>query len=57
MIGTEFTHEGLYVNQHGHWKQLMLQGLNQSVLKMADEDSMVATGEACTKESCSVEEV
>jgi len=57
MIGTEFTHEGLYVNQHGHWKQLMLQGLNQCALKMTDEDLIVATGEACTKESCSVEGV
>ena len=57
MIGTEFTHEGLYVNQHGHWKQLMLQGLNQHALKMADEDAIAPIGDACTKESCSMEEV
>lgn len=36
ITGCEFTHEGLYVNQHGHWKQLMLKGLNQSALKMND---------------------
>ena len=48
MIGTEFTHEGLYVNQHGHWKQLMLQGLNQNALKMTDEDALVPGG-ACTQ--------
>lgn len=57
MIGTEFTHEGLYVNQHGHWKQLMLQGLNQNALKMTDEDAIVPTDEACSKDSCSAEEV
>ena len=36
MIGCEFTHEGLYVNQHGHWQKLLLKGLNQDALKMHD---------------------
>lgn len=27
ITGKEFTHEGLYVNQHGEWKRLMLNGL------------------------------
>lgn len=29
ITGREFTHEGLYVNQHGHWQRLMLDGLNK----------------------------
>lgn len=28
LVGSEFTHEGLYVNQHGHWKKKMLAGLD-----------------------------
>lgn len=57
MIGTEFTHEGLYVNQHGHWKTLMLRGLNQSALKMADADQTTVFSGECSKESCSTEEI
>ncbi|HAV15927.1 MAG TPA: anthranilate 1,2-dioxygenase large subunit, partial [Acinetobacter nosocomialis] len=36
ITGREFTHEGLYVNQHGHWQRLMLDGLNKKALKMQD---------------------
>jgi anthranilate 1,2-dioxygenase (deaminating, decarboxylating) large subunit len=36
MTGLEFTHEGLYVNQHGHWQRLMLAGLSKKALKMQD---------------------
>ena len=27
LTGTEFTHEGLYVNQHGNWQRFLLEGL------------------------------
>ncbi|WP_271408710.1 anthranilate 1,2-dioxygenase large subunit [Pseudomonas sp. Q1-7] len=33
MTGTEFTHEGLYVNQHANWQRFLLQGLDQKALK------------------------
>ncbi|MGH1402533.1 MAG: anthranilate 1,2-dioxygenase large subunit [Acinetobacter tandoii] len=36
ITGREFTHEGLYVNQHGQWQRLMLNGLNKKALKMQD---------------------
>jgi anthranilate 1,2-dioxygenase (deaminating, decarboxylating) large subunit len=36
ITGRELTHEGLYVNQHGHWQRLMLDGLNRKALKMQD---------------------
>ncbi len=36
ITGREFTHEGLYVNQHGHWQQLMLDGLKKKALKLHD---------------------
>lgn len=36
ITGREFTHEGLYVNQHGHWQRLMLKGLQNKALKMQD---------------------
>ncbi|WP_394670906.1 anthranilate 1,2-dioxygenase large subunit [uncultured Acinetobacter sp.] len=36
ITGREFTHEGLYVNQHGHWQRLLLDGLNNKALKMHD---------------------
>jgi len=41
MTGTEFTHEGLYVNQHGNWQKFLLQGLErlaeqQSPLKLRE---------------------
>ena len=29
LCGTELTHEGLYVNQHGTWQQSLLKGLAQ----------------------------
>lgn len=32
ITGTEITHEGLYVNQHQAWQQMMLQGLAQKPL-------------------------
>ena len=36
ITGREFTHEGLYVNQHGHWQRLMLDGFKKKSLKMLD---------------------
>ena len=36
ITGQEFTHEGLYVNQHGHWQHLLQKGLNNKALKMQD---------------------
>jgi len=36
ITGRELTHEGLYVNQHGQWQRLMLDGLNRKALKMQD---------------------
>jgi anthranilate 1,2-dioxygenase (deaminating, decarboxylating) large subunit len=30
ITGREFTHEGLYVNQHGHWQRLLLDGSTKS---------------------------
>jgi anthranilate 1,2-dioxygenase (deaminating, decarboxylating) large subunit len=27
LSGTELTHEGLYVNQHGAWREFLLKGL------------------------------
>jgi len=29
LTGTEFTHEGLYVNQHNNWQRFLLQGLDR----------------------------
>ena len=29
LTGTEFTHEGLYVNQHAHWQRFLLAGLER----------------------------
>jgi len=29
LTGTEFTHEGLYVNQHSNWQRFLLQGLDR----------------------------
>lgn len=29
LTGTELTHEGLYVNQHGAWREFLLKGLQQ----------------------------
>ncbi|WP_111892351.1 anthranilate 1,2-dioxygenase large subunit [Acinetobacter sp. MB5] len=43
MTGTEFTHEGLYVNQHGHWQKLMLKGLVQKSLHLVDISHEPAT--------------
>jgi len=36
ITGREFTHEGLYVNQHGHWQRLILDGLKKKALKLHD---------------------
>jgi len=37
LTGTEFTHEGLYVNQHGNWQRFLLEGLAR---KAAEEQSL-----------------
>ena len=37
LTGTEFTQEGLYVNQHGAWQQFLLKGLNKK-LQMANKE-------------------
>ena len=34
MTGTEFTHEGLYVNQHGNWQRFLLEGLARKALNL-----------------------
>ncbi|WP_044875142.1 anthranilate 1,2-dioxygenase large subunit [Pseudomonas sp. LFM046] len=36
MTGTEFTHEGLYVNQHSNWQRFLLQGLDNKALKLTE---------------------
>lgn len=36
MTGTEFTHEGLYVNQHRNWQQFLLDGLDAKSLKLRE---------------------
>ena len=36
MTGTEFTHEGLYVNQHRNWQKFLLDGLDQQALKLRE---------------------
>lgn len=36
MTGTEFTHEGLYVNQHGNWQRFLLQGLERKALNLKE---------------------
>lgn len=36
ITGTEFTHEGLYVNQHGCWQQMLLAGLEKKALKLQE---------------------
>lgn len=33
LTGREFTHEGLYVNQHGTWQRLLLEGLAHRALQ------------------------
>ncbi len=37
LTGTEFTQEGLYVNQHGAWQKFLLKGLDKK-LQMANEE-------------------
>jgi anthranilate 1,2-dioxygenase (deaminating, decarboxylating) large subunit len=37
LTGTEFTHEGLYVNQHGNWQRFLLEGLAR---KAEEEQSL-----------------
>lgn len=36
MTGNEFTHEGLYVNQQGHWQNKLLTSLKKTTLKLTD---------------------
>ncbi len=36
MTGTEFTHEGLYVNQHRNWQQFLLKGLERQALTLRE---------------------
>ncbi|MND47011.1 Anthranilate 1,2-dioxygenase large subunit [compost metagenome] len=36
MTGAEFTHEGLYVNQHANWQRFLLQGLDRKALKLQE---------------------
>ena len=36
LTGTEFTHEGLYVNQHGNWQRFLLQGLERKALALKE---------------------
>jgi anthranilate 1,2-dioxygenase (deaminating, decarboxylating) large subunit len=36
LTGTEFTHEGLYVNQHANWQRFLLEGLEQKALKLKE---------------------
>ena len=33
LTGTEITHEGLYVNQHAHWRRFLLDGLERLALR------------------------
>jgi anthranilate 1,2-dioxygenase (deaminating, decarboxylating) large subunit len=37
ITGTEFTQEGLYVNQHGNWRDTILKGLAKSVESRGDQ--------------------
>jgi anthranilate 1,2-dioxygenase (deaminating, decarboxylating) large subunit len=36
LTGAEFTHEGLYVNQHGAWRDFLLKGLKQKSLSLKE---------------------
>ncbi|MBO3278028.1 anthranilate 1,2-dioxygenase large subunit [Pseudomonas schmalbachii] len=36
LTGTEFTHEGLYVNQHANWQRFLLDGLDRKALKLQE---------------------
>ena len=36
MTGAEFTHEGLYVNQHRNWQKFLLDGLDAQALKLRE---------------------
>lgn len=37
LTGTEFTQEGLYVNQHGAWQQFLLKGLDKKLQQSNEE--------------------
>lgn len=37
MTGTEFTHEGLYVNQHSTWQRYLLQGLDRQLQQQEEK--------------------
>lgn len=39
VTGTEITQEGLYVNQHQVWQNLMLKGLKDKALKLTEDPS------------------
>jgi len=39
LIGTEITHEGLYVNQHQHWQNYLLDGINQKIAQAEEEQA------------------
>lgn len=36
LTGTEITHEGLYVNQHAHWRRFLLDGLERLALRVKE---------------------
>ena len=36
LTGTEFTHEGLYVNQHANWQRFLLEGLARKALNLKE---------------------
>ena len=41
MTGREITHEGLYVNQHGQWQQLLLQGLKKKTMHIQTANNAI----------------
>ena len=41
ITGREITHEGLYVNQHGHWQQLLLQGLKKKTMHIQTANNAI----------------
>ena len=41
ITGREITHEGLYVNQHGYWQQLLLQGLKKKTMHIQTANNAI----------------
>nr|MBP6553533.1 anthranilate 1,2-dioxygenase large subunit [Vitreoscilla sp.] len=41
ITGREITHEGLYVNQHGQWQQLLLQGLKKKTMHIQTANNAI----------------